>query len=281
MFNTLERALTSKGADRVGCGAISTRSDAELMADMLTANGEALETLFGRYVRLIRRVAVDILRDRGEAEDVTQEVFLEIYRKAHLYDPSRGSVRVWLLQYAYHRTLRRKAALRRRASYRGEPLDHAEAPVDAGRNLLTRDECRWVIRSGLARLPERQRATLELACFEELSLRDVADRLGVSVGCTRHYYYRGLARLRAWARFHPAPQKPRVEDPELHPAPQKTRGGLGDPWTAGTRPGPLAIPVLVGTARRGASGDDRADAETGRGRRPRGRTGSRSLPTRR
>ena len=49
-------------------------------------------------------------------------------------------------------------------------------------------------------LPERQRATLELACFEELSLRDVAERLGVSVGCTRHYYYRGLARLQAWAR---------------------------------------------------------------------------------
>ena len=44
--------------------------------------------------------------------DLTQEVFLEIFRKAHLYDPSRGSVKVWLLQYAYHRTLRRKAMLK-------------------------------------------------------------------------------------------------------------------------------------------------------------------------
>jgi RNA polymerase sigma-70 factor (ECF subfamily) len=125
---------------------------------------------------------------------------LEVYRKAHLYDPSRGSVRVWLLQYAYHRTLRRKAVLGRRAAYHGESLDVVEGLVGGDRRRLTREECRWVIRAGLAQLPERQRATLELACFEELSLRDVAARLGVSIGSTRHYYYRGLARLQAWAR---------------------------------------------------------------------------------
>ena len=177
------------------------RSDAELVADMHATNEEALAALFRRYVRLIYRVAADILRDTGEAEDITQEVFLEIYRKASLYDPSRGSVRVWLLQYAYHRALRRKAALRRRAAYRGEPLDHVDDLVSDVPPDLTREECRWVIRAGLAHLPERQRATLELACFEEMSLRDVAERLGVSVGCTRHYYYRGLARLQAWARL--------------------------------------------------------------------------------
>jgi len=144
-------------------------------------------------------VAVDILRDAGEAEDVTQEVFFEIYRKSHLYDPSRGSVRVWLLQYAYHRSLRRKDALRRRAAYRGEPLDEVELLAQGHRQTLTPEECRWIIRAGLAKLPDRQRATLELACLEELSLRDVAERLRVSLGCARHYYYRGLARLRAWA----------------------------------------------------------------------------------
>src|SRR5205823_1888690 len=85
--------------------------------------------------------------------------------------------------------------------YGGEPLDHVDDLVCDVPPVLTRDECRWVIRAGLAHLPERQRATLELACFEELSLRDVAARLGVSVGCTRHYYYRGLARLQTWARL--------------------------------------------------------------------------------
>jgi RNA polymerase sigma-70 factor (ECF subfamily) len=175
-------------------------TDAELMHDICAENGDALEALFCRYVRLVYRVAADILNDRAEAEDVTQEVFLEVYRKAYLYDPARGSVRVWLLQYAYHRTLRRKAALGRRAAYRGEPLDAADGVIQDDRQRLTREECRWVLRAGLAQLSERQRTTLELTCFEELTLRDVAERLGVSVGCTRHYYYRGLARLQEWAR---------------------------------------------------------------------------------
>ena len=174
-------------------------SDAELMAGMQAANEEACAVLFRRYGRLVKRIALDILRDRGEAEDVTQEVFLEVYCKSHLYDPSRGTVRVWFLQYAYHRTLRRKAALSRRAAYRGEPLNESDGTIHKRHTRLTTEECRWIICAGLSRLPERQRKTLELVCFEDFSLRDVAAHLGVSVGCARHYYYRGLARLRAWA----------------------------------------------------------------------------------
>lgn len=175
------------------------KADADLIAEMHVPDSDALGALFRRYIRLVHRVAVDILRDHAEAEDVTQEVFLEIYRKSHLYDPARGAVRVWLLQYAYRRSLRRKDLLRRRAAYRGASLDGVEPPPRASRRDLSRDECSWVIRRGLAELPERQRATLELACLEEKSLREVAQRLSVSLGCARHYYYRGLARLREWA----------------------------------------------------------------------------------
>jgi RNA polymerase sigma-70 factor (ECF subfamily) len=189
----------SQSAQGTGSGIGQQTTDIELVAGLHDADGAAFEALVRRYGRLVYRVAVDILRDPGEAEDVAQEVFLDIYRKAHLYDAARGTVRTWLLQYAYHRALRRKATLRRRAAYRGEPLDGIERLVDDRRYALTKDECRWVIRAGLAQLPERQRATLELTCFEDLSLRDVAERLRVSLGCARHYYYRGLARLRSWA----------------------------------------------------------------------------------
>jgi RNA polymerase sigma-70 factor (ECF subfamily) len=183
-------------------------TDAELVREMCVHRGDALERLFHRYVRLVTGIAHRILNDRAEAEDVTQEVFLEIYRKAHLYTPARGSFRVWLLQYVYHRTLRRKAVLRRRAAYGGEPIDTIDEPASEHRHGLTRDECRWVLRSLLAHLPSRQRTTLELTCFEDLPLRDVAERLGVSVGCTRHYYYRGLARLQHRARVNALSQIP-------------------------------------------------------------------------
>src|SRR5262249_42102415 len=129
---------------RIGSG--SLRRDADLVAELRVPDSDALDVLIGRYVRLVRRVAAGILRDEGEAEDVAQEVFFEIYRKAHLYDPSRGPVRVWLLQYAYHRSLRRRNVLRRRAAYRGESLDEVDALAAVSRAALTRDECPWLIR---------------------------------------------------------------------------------------------------------------------------------------
>ena len=181
------------------------KSDAELVREMCAERADALERIFHRYVRLVTGIAHRILNDRAEAEDITQEVFLEIYRKAHLYSPARGSFRVWLLQYVYHRTLRRKAVLRRRAAYRGDPIDAIEEPAADACHGLSRDECRWVLHSLIDRLPSRQRITLEMTCFEDLPLRDVAARLGVSVGCTRHYYYRGLARLQHWARVSDRP----------------------------------------------------------------------------
>lgn len=180
-------------------------ADAELMVSLRSAGGDALAALIGRYERLVHRVAAHILRDAGEADDVTQEVFLEVYSKAHLYDPARGSVRGWLLQYAYHRSLRRKDALRRRAAYRSEPIENVEVASGDQRRGLTSQERRWLLRAGLAHLPERQRATLEMTCFEELTLRDVAERLRVSLGCARHYYYRGLAGLRAWVQLTTVP----------------------------------------------------------------------------
>jgi RNA polymerase sigma-70 factor (ECF subfamily) len=190
----------SRGRDSLR--AASVKSDAELIADLHGASNDALDLLLRRYARLVHRVAANILRDPTEAEDITQEVFYEISRKAHLYDPERGTVKVWLLQYAYHRTLRRKADLQRRAAYRGEPielLDTRRVRPHGAPPLLSRQERRWLLRAGLDQLPERQRTTLELVCLEELTLRDVAERLCVSLGCARHYYYRGLERLRSWA----------------------------------------------------------------------------------
>lgn len=175
--------------------------DAALVAALHEADGDALAALFRRYARLVYRVAVGILHDEAEAEDVVQDVFLEIYCKAHQYDPSRGPVRVWLLQYAYHRSLRRKDSLRRRVAYGGESLDRIDRLTVGYRERLTREECRWVLHTGLAQLSARQRRAIELTYLEDLSLRDVAERLRVSLGCARHYYYRGLTRLRAWAQL--------------------------------------------------------------------------------
>ncbi len=77
--------LTSIEVERA---AACTRSDAELLRDICADKADALDSLFHRYVRLVSGIAHRILNDRAEAEDITQEVFLEIYRKAHLIQRS-------------------------------------------------------------------------------------------------------------------------------------------------------------------------------------------------
>ena len=76
-----------------------------------------LKTIFDRYHRLVLSVALKILRDVGEAEDLMQTVFLEIFKSAAQFDPSRGTLKVWILQYAYHRGMNRRQYLNIRNFY--------------------------------------------------------------------------------------------------------------------------------------------------------------------
>lgn len=173
--------------------------DEDLIAHLERGNHDALAVIFDRYHRLIFSVAQRILRDAAEAEDVLQEIFLEVYRIAAKYDPARGTVRVWLLQFAYHRSLNRRQALTRRRFYdSANGSEHAASShtIPERWNGLTRDEWTRAIRQGLDTLNERQRVTIELALFKQLTLREVAAEMVQPLGTVRHYYYRGLKRLR-------------------------------------------------------------------------------------
>src|SRR5262245_56348931 len=99
-------------------------ADDEVMAHLQDGSHDALAVLFDRYQRLVFSIVVRIVRDEGEAEDVTQVVFLDIFRAAAQFDRSKGTTRVWLLQYAYHRALSRKRYLNVRSFY---DLEEGEA----------------------------------------------------------------------------------------------------------------------------------------------------------
>jgi RNA polymerase sigma-70 factor (ECF subfamily) len=175
-------------------------SDEALMEHLKRGYHDALALLFDRYYRLVVSVAFEILHDRGEAEDLMQEVFFEIYRVIDNFDPSKGSAKTWILQYAYHRSLNRRHYLNLRHFYDGQQiseLDVLEPSCSSDTwNGLTFDEWARVIRQVLATLNEKQRTTLELACFHGLLLSEIADRMNESQPNVRHYYYRGLKKLR-------------------------------------------------------------------------------------
>jgi RNA polymerase sigma-70 factor (ECF subfamily) len=178
----------------------STMTDEEVMEQLRNGNPDALPILFDRFHRLVLKIALRILRDPGEAEDVMQDIFLEIFNKAGQFDPAKGKTKTWILQYAYHRSLSRRQYLTLRNFYDRHQTTELEVVesnrVDVSWRGLTFQEWRRVIEQGLATLNEKQRKTIELACFQGLLLSEIAERTKESLANVRHHYYRGLQTLR-------------------------------------------------------------------------------------
>lgn len=138
-----------------GVGQMKSLSDEELMTQVQAGHGDALAILFNRYHRLVLSIALKILRDPGEAEDVMQNVFLEIFRAAAQFDPAKGTTKMWLLQYAYHRSINRRRHLNTRYFYDQSNIDDAEPLVSVRTPLLGRlsyDEVKHLLHKGMAKL---------------------------------------------------------------------------------------------------------------------------------
>jgi RNA polymerase sigma-70 factor (ECF subfamily) len=177
-------------------------SDEDLIAHLQAGNHEAMNTLFRRYYRTVLSIAMRIVRDAGEAEDVMQEVFLEVFRKCHLFDAGKGSAKGRILQYAYSRSINRRQHLTLRKFYDLQALPSESlygwepccAPVDG--EDLTLSNRMICIQDGLASLSHKQRKIIELAYFEGLELNEIAQTTRESVVNVRNSYYRGVRKLR-------------------------------------------------------------------------------------
>lgn len=185
-------------------------SDPELMAHLKGGCNDALAVLFDRYHRLVLSIALKIIRDSEEAQDVMQSVFLEIFRAAAQFDPSRGSTKVWILQYAYHRAINRRQYLNVRNFYDQTDLDKVETRSTGIASPLggfSAHELKRLMQQGLATLSGSQRKVVELASYDGLSMKEIASKTGDSLSNVRHHYYRGLQKLRSFVRQTPEKSK--------------------------------------------------------------------------
>jgi RNA polymerase sigma-70 factor, ECF subfamily len=176
-------------------------SDEALMAHLQAGHGDALAVLYDRYHRLVISVALRILRDTGEAEDVMQAVFLEIYNVAAQFNPALGTTKAWIMRYAQHRSINRKQYLNSRSFYdrtQSSDLVSGERSEPSFGPSLALPEIRNLVAQGLKTLNEPQRRTLEMAYFEGMTFREIAAKTGETLVNVRHHYYRGLTRLRAF-----------------------------------------------------------------------------------
>ena len=174
-------------------------SDEQLMHEVQRGDGDAFTVLFDRYNRLVLTVALRIVHDVGEAQEITQNVFFEFYRAARRFDPARGKLKVWLLQFAYHRSINRRNYLLLRQFYNQPDLEDAmtwEAKAQTTPSMPAQ-ELKQILDEALGNLREPQRRTVQKVIFEGLTLREAAEQSGETYATARNNYYRGLDHLRA------------------------------------------------------------------------------------
>jgi RNA polymerase sigma-70 factor, ECF subfamily len=179
----------------------SAVSDEALMAQICEGSGEALAILFRRYARLVRTVAMRILRDPSEADDLLQDIFLFIHQNSSKFDSSKACLRSWIVQMSYHRAIDRRRYLNSRHFYTRLDLDGI---TDVEPRSPSREEettfgplVGKATGAGLLEaLTEDQRNTLSLHFFEGYTFAEIAVKLDQSVANIRNHYYRGLDRLR-------------------------------------------------------------------------------------
>jgi RNA polymerase sigma-70 factor, ECF subfamily len=203
------RQSVAESIHEVSHSALAIMDDEELMHCLQSGCNDALAVLFDRYHRLVFSIALRIVRDRGEAEDVMQGVFLDIYRSIEQFDAAKGTTKVWILQYAYHRAINRRQYLNARKFYQHEAIDdNGPAPLTNSWFMrYTRSELGMLLKQGLATLNSREKRVIELASYEGLSMKEVAEKTGETLVNVRHHYYRGLRKLRAFVERAPEPQE--------------------------------------------------------------------------
>jgi RNA polymerase sigma-70 factor (ECF subfamily) len=167
-------------------------NDAESLTRIGRRDENAMEDIFRRYSGPVYSVALRVLHDTGQAEDVLQEVFLQLWRNPTAFDQDRGSLGAWLMVIARNRAI---DLVRRR-----KPSDSVDDVVlassinvadEAERNVMMEK-----VHRALAELPSEQRKSLELAYFEGLSHTEIASRTGDPLGTVKTRIRQALITLR-------------------------------------------------------------------------------------
>ncbi len=170
--------------------------DADLVLAMGRGDSSALATLYDRHASSMLALAKRIVVTSSAAEDIVQEVFLEAWKKARSYDPSRGGVKSWLLLRTRSRSIdfRRTASQSRAATVSDDFwAEHAGAPISD--ISFAPDQIR--VRRAMSALPKDQREALLLGYFEGLSSSEIALRVGAPVGTVKTRVAAALSKLRA------------------------------------------------------------------------------------
>jgi RNA polymerase sigma-70 factor (ECF subfamily) len=173
-----------------------------LMARIAKGDEHAFAELYDELAPTVYGIVLRVVRDPAQSEEVTQEVFVELWRQAARYDAARGGVRGWAVTIAHRRAVdrvRSEQSLRdRQLRDAAAPAGAPDSPPDAVIDSLDRDRAR----QALTELSAAQRQALELAFFDGLTHVEIAEQLDVALGTVKTRIRDGLIRLRGLMGAH-------------------------------------------------------------------------------
>jgi RNA polymerase sigma-70 factor, ECF subfamily len=178
-------------------------SDRDLVNRLRAGDTGALATLYDRYAAMVYTLALKMLANPAEAEDLTQDVFVNFWQQQK-YNPDRGSVGSYLATFTRSRAIDRlrvssgRAAILQRFQRITAAASKAPGPLDH----VTLTEQRQHLRAALDQLPPTEREVLEIAYFQGLSQSEIAAQLGIPLGTVKSRCRQGLIRLRTLLQPH-------------------------------------------------------------------------------
>ena len=207
---TTNSLTQSNGAIRKGTplriqNEASNSEDLTLLAQISQKDQKALEALYAKYQRIVYSLVLRIVRDEDEASELLQDVFVQVWQKADLFDQDRGNFNTWLLTLAHNKainTLRSKAFKKRSLENRGDADDIMQWAGAAATNASTplteqlANDARTQVLGALQQIPEAQREALRLAYYEGLSQSEIAEKLGVPLGTVKTRMRQGMLKLK-------------------------------------------------------------------------------------
>jgi RNA polymerase sigma-70 factor, ECF subfamily len=176
------------------------RMDVELLEKVGRGDRDGLRELYDRYSGAVYSMAYRVLNNETETQDLLQEVFLQIWQKAALYDPTRGKPLTWVMSLARNKAIDRLRSLQRRSRLHDEIQKESQSvdPINSGdsRDEVYAQETGRVVRGAVMELSKEQRQAIEMAYFSGLTQNEIAERLNEPLGTIKARIRRGMLRLK-------------------------------------------------------------------------------------
>jgi len=192
-----ERRQSTAGSESRGMGLATTKpeprvTDAEIIAHIYSGDEGAMASLYDRYSHVVYAVALRVLSDSTAAEDILQDVFMQLWRNPQAFNASRGSLPAWLAVIARNRAIDQLRKKRPGA----EAAETVIAVDPELQNTAERNQTIEKVRTVLAGMPAEQRAALEMAFFEGLTHVEIAGKTGQPLGTIKTRIRSGLSAVR-------------------------------------------------------------------------------------